>query len=153
MAFCGAGRTDDARAVIERLERYVSDGPALPGTNRAVAAEVGLPASRAVLAHAQGRHDDVVAELFPIRRVFQHFGGSHAQRDVLQRTLAESAIRSGQLDLARALLDERLSLRDTRVYGLLGRARVLTKQGAHDGARQAEEAATAHRQRFNAAAS
>jgi tetratricopeptide (TPR) repeat protein len=153
IALCGAGRTDDARAVIGRLERYAGAAPVQPGTNRAMAVEVGLPASRAVLAYTEGRHDDAVAELLPIRRVFQHFGGSHAQRDALQRTLTESAIRSGQLDLARALLDERLSLRDTSVYGLLGRARVLARQGAVDAASAAEGAAGSHRARFAAAAS
>ena len=64
-------------------------------------AEVGLPTSRAVIAFTEGRHDDVVDELWPIRAHFQQFGGSHAQRDLLQRTLTDSAIRSGQLDLAR----------------------------------------------------
>ncbi|MGH8984482.1 MAG: tetratricopeptide repeat protein, partial [Acidimicrobiia bacterium] len=153
IALCGAGRTDDARAVIERLGRFVADAPVQPGSNRAMTAEVGLPSSRAVLAYTEGRHDDVVGELLPIRTVFQHFGGSHAQRDLLQRTLTESAIRSGRLDLARALLDERLSQRDTSVYGQFGRARVLARQGADEEARAAEQAAAANRARFNAAAS
>ncbi|MGH9048181.1 MAG: tetratricopeptide repeat protein [Acidimicrobiia bacterium] len=153
IALCGAGRTSDARAVIERLERDVADAPVQPGSNRAMAAEVGLPASRAVVAYTEGRHADVVGQLLPIRTVFHHFGGSHAQRDVLQRTLTESAIRSGRLDLARALIDERLSLRDTSVYGLLARARVLAGQGAEAEARAAEQAAASHRSRFDAAAS
>ena len=70
------------------------------GTNVAMTAEIGLPACRAVIAFAEDRHDDVVAELLPIRRVLQHFGGSHAQRDVLQRTLLESALRAGRYELA-----------------------------------------------------
>lgn len=152
IAFCGAGRVDDARAVVDRLERYAAEAPGEPGTNRAMTEEVGLATSRAVLAYTEGRHDDVVAELLPIRRMFHHFGGSHAQRDLLVRTLTESAIRSGKLDLARALLDERLSLRDTSLYGLLGRARVLGARGDEDGARAAEAAAEANRVRFAAAA-
>jgi tetratricopeptide (TPR) repeat protein len=152
IALCGAGRTDDARRVIHRLERYVADRPVEQGTNRAMADVVGLPASRAMVAYTEGRHEDVVGALLPIRRVFQQFGGSHAQRDVLQRTLTESAIRSGRLDLARALIDERLSLRDTSVYGLLRRARVLARQGADEAARRAEDTATAVRARFSAAA-
>jgi hypothetical protein len=153
VALCGAGRIDDARAVIERLARDVDAAPVEPGTNRAMTAEVGLPASRAVLAYVEGRHDDVVGDLLPIRRVVNRFGGSHAQRDLVQRTLTESAIRSGRLDLARALLDERISLRDTSVYGLLGRARVLSARGDTDAAHAAEEAARANRARFGAAAS
>ncbi len=151
VALCGAGRVADARAMIERLERYVADTPVQPGTNRAVAAEVGVPVSRAVVAYTEGRHDDVVAGLLPIRRVFQRFGGSHAQRDLLQRTLTESAIRSGQLDLAHALVDERLSQRDTSVYGLFRRSRILSAQGQDERAVAAWKAATANRARFSAA--
>ena len=92
MALAGAGRTDDARAVIERLAAYVAAGP--PTSNVHMTAAVGLPASRAVLAHVEDRHADVVAELMPIRTTLARFGGSHAQRDALQRTLVDSAIRS-----------------------------------------------------------
>ena len=114
VALCGAGRVDDARAVVKRLERYVAEAPMQPGTNREMAAEVGVAVSRAVVAYTDGRHDDVVAGLLPVRRKTQAFGGSHAQRDLIQRILTESAIRAGRLDLARALVDERLSQRDTQ---------------------------------------
>jgi hypothetical protein len=79
-------------------------------------ADVGLPTSRAVVAFAEGRWDDVVAELAPRRRWFNRFGGSHAQRDVLQRTLLEAAIRGDQHDLARALVSERLAVRPSSAY-------------------------------------
>jgi hypothetical protein len=104
-----------------------------------------------VVAFADGRHDDVVAELFPIRRVLQHFGGSHAQRDALQRTLLESALRGGRFELAKALTAERLGVRETSVYGWMQRARAL--RGLHDdaGAAAAETLADTHRQRFRAA--
>ena len=100
MAFVGAGRLADARGLIERLDRWL-----LPagGSNVRMTAEIGLPACRAIVAFADERHDDVIAELLPIRRVLAHFGGSHAQRDVLQRTLLESALRAGRYELARAL--------------------------------------------------
>jgi hypothetical protein len=152
VAFCGANRLDDARRVVRRLEQSVGSGPPVPGTRQAMAADVGLPASRAVVAFTEGRHDDVVDELLPRRRTFQHFGGSHAQRDLLQRTLTESAIAAGRLDLARALLDERLSLRDSSVYGLLRRARVLTLTGDEPGAAELEGRASTYRSRFSAAA-
>jgi tetratricopeptide (TPR) repeat protein len=152
VALCGAGRVDDARAVVERLERYVAANPVQAGTNRAMTAEVGVPVARAVVAFTDGRHDDVVAELLPIRRIFHRFGGSHAQRDLLQRTLTESAIRSGRLDLARSLVDERLSQRDTSVYGWLRRARILAAQRNEAQADVARQAATANRTRFSAVA-
>jgi hypothetical protein len=52
----------------------------------------------------------------PIRRRLQLFGGSHAQRDVLQRTLLEAALRDGRRDLARALIAERLAVRPNSAY-------------------------------------
>ena len=152
IALSGAGRVADARTVIERLERDVAGTPVQPGTNRAMSAEVGLPVSRAVIAFTEGRHDDVVAELLPIRRVFHHFGGSHAQRDLLQRTLTESAIRSGRLDLARSLVDERLSQRDTSVFGGFRRARILAAEGDNAQADAARNTATVNQARFSAAA-
>ena len=91
MALAGAERLGDAHAVVDRLQRWL---PGARGSNATMTAEIGLPACRAVVAFAESRHDDVVAELMPIRRVLQRFGGSHAQRDALQRTLLESALRS-----------------------------------------------------------
>jgi tetratricopeptide (TPR) repeat protein len=122
MALVGAGRLAEAEQVIEGLAGYVHRNGG--GTNVMMASQIGLPASRALLRFAQGRHDDVIAELAPIRRVFNRFGGSHAQRDVLVRTVTESAVRTGNLDLARGLVAERLSLRDTSVYGWTQMARM-----------------------------
>ena len=151
VALCGAGRLDDARAVVDRLDRYAA-GSSDAGTGRAMAAEVGAPAARAIVAFTEARDDDVVDGLLPIRARFHHFGGSHAQRDLLERTLTEAAIRAGRLDLARALLDERLSLRDTSVYGHLARARMLTGAGDDLGARREQDRAAEYRERFATAA-
>jgi hypothetical protein len=149
MAMVGAGRTAEARAAIARLEAYAR----VPGdgTNVMMTAEIGLPASRAVLAWSEGRHDDVVRELEPIRFVLNHFGGSHAQRDALQRTLVDSALRSGELSLARVLIAERLSLRESSVYGWNQRARWLRAMDDHAAADRAVATAQAHEARFAAA--
>ena len=89
MALAGAGRLADARAVIDRLHAYVAT--AAPSSNLRMTAEVGLPACRSIVAYIEDRHADVVAELLPIRTILARFGGSHAQRDALQRTLVASA--------------------------------------------------------------
>jgi tetratricopeptide (TPR) repeat protein len=149
MAFVGAGRLADARTVVDGLARYVASAPAM-ASNVMMTAAIGLPAARGVLAFGEGRFADVVDELAPIRASFQRFGGSHAQRDALQRTLLEAAIRAGRLDMAQALVSERISLRDTSVYGWTQRARVLQAAGA-TGAAEARKVAAGHQARFAAA--
>jgi tetratricopeptide (TPR) repeat protein len=155
MAFAGAGRLDDARAVIARLESYVAanDGGGRRATNVAVTAEVGLPACRAVLAFVEGRDADVLDALLPVRTILQRFGGSHAQRDAVQRTIVDAALRSGRHDLAAALLRERLALRETSVYSLLRWAEVLRAQGDLAGSATAAAEAVGHSTRFATALS
>ncbi len=138
MAFAGADRGDDVRNLIRDRERWL-DG--VGGSNARMMTEIGLPTCRAVLAFAEGRYDDVIDELMPIRRTLNHFGGSHAQRDVLQRTLLEAAIRSGRFELARALTSERLGVRESSTYGWRQRARVLRGLGDDAAAASAEQRA------------
>jgi hypothetical protein len=47
----------------------------------------------------------------PVREIAQRFGGSHAQRDLIDLTLIEAALRAGQHHLAAALCAERLPMR------------------------------------------
>lgn len=122
MAFLGAGRRDDALAVIERLTTDIDRAPttaeALAASNVRMTAEVGLPVARALVAFDDGRDADAIAELWPTRRVFHHFGGSHAQRDVLERTLLEAAVRGNHSTLAQRLVGERLALRPNGRFAL-----------------------------------
>ena len=126
-------------------------GPSGPGTNRWMTNEVGLTACRALLAFGEDRHDDVVDLLVPVRATTYRFGGSHAQRDAVQRTLLESALRAGRQDLARSLLAERLTLRARSVYGWSQRARLARAEADDATARTAEAEATRLRTAFAAA--
>jgi hypothetical protein len=145
MAFAGAGRLDDARTLIADRERWLDTAK---GSNAAMTSEIGLPACRSALAFVEQRYIDVIDELMPIRRVLHHFGGSHAQRDALQRTLLESAIRSGRYELARFLASERLGVRDNGVYNWTQRARALRGLGDTAGAEAADRRAAANRDKF-----
>jgi hypothetical protein len=49
--------------------------------------------------------------LMPVRYRAHIFGGSHAQRDIVHRTLLEAALRSGDKPLSRALASERVALK------------------------------------------
>jgi hypothetical protein len=113
MAFVGAGRLVDARDVVDRLRAYAAGGPLPAVANHAMTAEVGLPVCSALVAFGEERYGDAVRTLHPIRAIVHRFGGSHAQRDAVARTLLESALRAGDLDLARALASERLAVKES----------------------------------------
>jgi len=140
--------------LISRQMIILELGPLLTGlvlTGRVGArmtAEIGLPACRSVLAFVEQRYDDVIADLMPIRRRLERFGGSHAQRDALQRTLLESALRAGRYELARALTSERLGVREASVYGWTQRARAMRGLADSAAAAEADERAAEHRTRF-----
>ena len=108
MAFVGSGRGKAQRAVLESLQAVAATGT---GDTAAFAREVGLDAARAMQAFGEARYADTVALLRPLRGHAQRFGGSHAQRDLLDLTLLEAAIRGGQQSLAAALAAERAAQR------------------------------------------
>jgi hypothetical protein len=107
MAFAGAGRFDLGRRLIGVLERTA----ATHTENGTVTRAIGLPVSEALLAYAENRYSEAVALLGPVRTLAVRAGGSHAQRDVMAQTLLSAAEKAGQIQLARALLNERLALR------------------------------------------
>ncbi|WP_306325108.1 tetratricopeptide repeat protein [Streptomyces venezuelae] len=125
MSYAGCGRLDVAeRLVADRRQWLARAGAGGPdaATNHRMTADIGLPVCEALVAHARGRHRTVVELLLPLRRRLHAFGGSHAQRDAVQRTLVDSALRAGRHDLTRALLGERIGLRPDSRYDWLTRA-------------------------------
>ncbi|MFI8852414.1 tetratricopeptide repeat protein [Streptomyces sp. NPDC053499] len=142
MAYLGAGRVREAEALVaDRAEWAARPRPGV--TNHIMTAEIGLPVCRALIAFAQGRYGETVDLLLPLRGRLQTFGGSHAQRDAVQRTLVEAALRARRYELARTLLSERLSLRPTSPYNWLTHARLADELGQAALAATAREKATA----------
>ncbi len=115
MAFVGAGREAEADRVLACMGRRVGAG----GTNAMMTEQVGLPVARALRAFGQGEYADVVEHLRPIRSIANRFGGSHAQRDVLDLTLIEAAIRGGDTATAQAFTAERLARKPASPLGAL----------------------------------
>jgi hypothetical protein len=148
MAFAGAGRLSEAHELIGRLDHWLDSAG---GTNARMTAEIGLPTCRAAVAFVEERYGDVIAELFPIRRIFARFGGSHAQRDALQRTLLEAALRARRYELAAALTAERLGIREVGTYSWAQRARALRGLGDGQGAVAADARVVEARERFRRA--
>ncbi|WP_426367823.1 tetratricopeptide repeat protein [Streptomyces sp. E-08] len=129
MAYVGAGRIGEARRLIADRRRWLTEPGAGEVTNHAMTADVGLPVCEALVAHAAGDHATVLALLWPLRRRLHEFGGSHAQRDALQKTLLDAALRSGRHDEARVLISERTALRPDSPYNWLSRARLAESLG------------------------
>ncbi|MEV4506604.1 tetratricopeptide repeat protein [Streptomyces klenkii] len=127
MAYVGADRIADAERLIRDREAWLRDtGPGASSalSNVPMTAEIGLPVSRALVAYGKQQYDEAVDLLLPLRHRFHVFGGSHAQRDALQKTLMEAALHAGRLGLARTLLSARVSLRPQYPYDMGVRARL-----------------------------
>lgn len=107
LAFVGAGREAEQQALLEAQRRAL----ALDTDNALFLREVGHPATRAVQAFGRGDFAGAAALLRPVRSQAHRFGGSHAQRDLLDLTLVEAALRGGEGALARGLSAERAALR------------------------------------------
>jgi len=119
MAFVGAGRRDLIRRVLAgQVETMRGEDD-----NAAFTCEVGRPVTLALVAFGDRRYGECVERLRAVRNIANRFGGSHAQRDVLDLTLIEAALRSGQGALAAALAAERTAMRPQSPLGRLFMAR------------------------------
>jgi tetratricopeptide (TPR) repeat protein len=104
IAMAGAGR---CFALVELL-RSLEEQAAGHGERAMMTRLVGLPAARAMAAFSHGAYAAAVAQLLGLRPHVRLMTGSAAQRDVLELTLIEAALRDGQGSLARDLLARRL---------------------------------------------
>jgi tetratricopeptide (TPR) repeat protein len=102
-AYTATGRTRAAADLLKAVQASAEG----QGTNARMTREVGLPIVRAIDAFGQGRFAETVTLLLPVRYKAHAFGGSHAQRDIIDRTLIEAALRGGDQAMARALTQER----------------------------------------------
>jgi tetratricopeptide (TPR) repeat protein len=110
MAFVGAGRSASAQRI---LDAQAANMTAEFNDNAKFTREVGRPVALAIQAFGDRRYGETVRYLRKVRNIAHRFGGSHAQRDVLDLTLIEAAFRSGQQALAAALTSERASAKPT----------------------------------------
>src|SRR3984885_9902209 len=94
---------DHAVRLRQSLDEYERMGS---GENRQVTCEIGRRLIDGALAFAAGDYRRAVEAIQPVRNDAARIGGSHAQRDVINRTLIAAAQRSGQRSLAGALLAE-----------------------------------------------
>lgn len=109
MALLAGGDIALAEKLIARSAERALRSDDARRDNHVMAREVGLPLARALLALARGEHDSAADQLYAVRSQAQRFGGSHAQRDVIDQTLLAACARGlGRQALGRAVLNERL---------------------------------------------
>lgn len=104
MAHLGAGREDRALRLLAGT--VAADSEAAGWMQR-----WGVPLIEGFSAFRRGDHALAVERLLAARQISNGFGGSHAQRDVIDWTLTEAAIRGRMAGLSEALAQERLAAR------------------------------------------
>lgn len=120
IAFAGAGRRQGMEAVVEAQKAALAGS----GDNAGMARDVGLPLAEGYKAFAEGDYATTIDRLRRVRNRAARFGGSHAQRDLIDLTLIAAARRKGDQALERALLAERANAKplSTGDEALLSRA-------------------------------
>ncbi|UCI20006.1 tetratricopeptide repeat protein [Mesorhizobium sp. B2-1-8] len=118
MAFVGAGLDAPARTLLATQHEAMRGNDDNAGFTR----DVGHPLTLAIKAFGEGDYAEAIRLIGPIRAIAHRFGGSHAQRDVLDLTLIEAALRAGDAALAQALTTERATARpDSPLSALFSR--------------------------------
>ena len=107
MAYLGAGRPDS----VDRIVAALRESAAGAADTARWAGSIGLPLIAGFVAFWERRYTDAIEALHPVRFFANQFGGSHAQRDVIDWTLTEAAIRAHQPEVALALAHERAALK------------------------------------------
>jgi hypothetical protein len=114
MAWLGAGRHRD----VERmLAAYRADAAGGTESGR-WARDIGLPLIEGFAAFWHGDYHAAAERLYGARHISNAFGGSNAQRDIIDWTLTECALRGGLADLAESLANERRALKPHNLINL-----------------------------------
>jgi hypothetical protein len=98
-------------ALVERRLAAMRETAANGAKAASLYRTVGVPVVEGLAAFHRGAWAEAVDLLLPARFNLWQIGGSHAQRDVVNWTLTEAAIRAGQRAVALSLAYERLATR------------------------------------------
>lgn len=102
-----ANRTAELEALKAQMRETANDGSDSAPAYR----DLGLPLVAGLEAFAAGDHSSALEHLWSARPHLMLLGGSYAQRDVIDWTMTEAAIRAGIRPVALALANERIALR------------------------------------------
>jgi tetratricopeptide (TPR) repeat protein len=128
MAYLGAGRDHEVERILAADRADLRESTEASRWTR----EIGLPLIDGFACFWRGDYETAAERLYAARHIANGFGGSHAQRDVIDWTLTEAALRGGLGDLAEALAHERLALKPLSPINrnLLARAATAARQVA-----------------------
>jgi tetratricopeptide (TPR) repeat protein len=107
MAELGSGQEAAVERRLAAMRQTAASGAEASDLYRTV----GIPLVEGLAAFHRGAYDQAVELLLQVRFDLWQIGGSHAQRDVVNWTLTEAAIRGGQRDVALSFAHERLGAR------------------------------------------
>jgi hypothetical protein len=98
-------------ALVERRLAWMRETAASAVEAASLYRTVGIPIVEGLAAFHRDAYAEAVELLLPVRFDLWQIGGSYAQRDVVNWTLVETAVRAGQRDVALSLAHERLAAR------------------------------------------
>ena len=107
MAYLGAGRMSDVARLVAAYRGSGEAGGEVAAWGRSTA----VPLMEGFAAFWHGDYRKAVDLLHGARFITNAFGGSHAQRDIIDWTLTEAALRGGLRDEAMALAAERVAVK------------------------------------------
>ncbi|WP_157020314.1 tetratricopeptide repeat protein [Mesorhizobium xinjiangense] len=106
MAYLGADRYADVERIIGAYRNGCGGSETAQWGH-----QTAVPLVEGFAAFWRGDYETAAYRLHGARFIANAFGGSHAQRDIIDWTLAEAAIRGGLTSLGEALANERLALK------------------------------------------
>jgi hypothetical protein len=98
-----AGRGESA-ALLEAVRRSAQTAPTYA---REVWRDVALPGCEGLCAYGQGDNETAWRKLNPVMPRMREVGGSHAQRELFEQILTDTAIRTGRAATAQQMLELR----------------------------------------------
>lgn len=106
MAYLGAGRDGDIGRILASYRDGNGTGEVAEWGRR-----TAVPLVEGFAAFWCGDYETAAERLHGARFIANSFGGSHAQRDIIDWTMAEAALRGRLTGLAEAIANERLALK------------------------------------------
>ncbi len=111
MAALRAGDRTAYETILSGMKQSAATDGELVPTYR----DVAIPIAEAMACFVDGDYAGAVEGLLPVEPNLWRMGGSIAQRDLVEWTLTEAAIRSGKRNVALSLANERLTFRPKSV--------------------------------------